>query len=307
MSTVESTFHRIGAQARRLSGTNAVIAGVCMAAIALMWVAVIAQARFERGEAVAAAIDRNSNLAVAFEEFSVRTIDGADAVANYVRREYGRSGAGIDIPGLIADGTIDAAAFAAISIVDERGNLVATSFERVPAVRSRRRIARTSPFTSRATPARCSSASRSSRGSPARPPFRSPAASTSPTAASAASCRCRSSRRVSPSSTATPRSARRTSSVWWGSTASRVRAGSGGRAAPAKTSRAGACWRSRPCIPTGTIIAPGRLDGVTRIYSYRTLRDYPLVVTVGVSEQDVLLPSSQRRGRNYLGARSSAW
>ena len=37
-------------------------------------------------------------------------------------------------------------------------------------------------------------------------------------------------------------------------------------------------------------------------YSYRTLRDYPLIVTVGVAEQDVLLASSQRRARNYLGA-----
>ena len=73
MPTVASTIRRIGAQARRLSGTNAAIAGVCLTAITLMWVAVIAQARFERREAVAAAIERNANLAVAFEEFSVRT------------------------------------------------------------------------------------------------------------------------------------------------------------------------------------------------------------------------------------------
>ena len=38
----------------------------------------------------------------------------------------------IDIPGLIADRTIDADAFIAISVVDERGGLVATNFERVP-------------------------------------------------------------------------------------------------------------------------------------------------------------------------------
>ena len=39
-----------------------------------------------------------------------------------------------------------------------------------------------------------------------------------------------------------------------------------------------------------------------RYYSYRTLRDYPLVVSIGVAEQDVLFASSQRRTRNYLGA-----
>src|SRR4051812_11385055 len=117
---------------RRLFGTNAVVAGVCLAAIAIMWIAVAAQARFERREAIAAAIDRNGSLAVAFEQFTVRTIDGADAVARYVRREYLRAGSGIDIPGLIADRTIDAADFTAISIVDERGGLVATSFARVP-------------------------------------------------------------------------------------------------------------------------------------------------------------------------------
>src|SRR5207253_1342510 len=37
-------------------------------------------------------------------------------------------------------------------------------------------------------------------------------------------------------------------------------------------------------------------------YSYRTLRDYPLVVTIGVADQDVLFASSQRRARNFVGA-----
>lgn len=120
------------ALAPRPAGPNAVIAGVCVTAIALMWVAVVAQARFERREAIAAAFERNSNLTVAFEEFTVRTIAAADSVAQYVKREYARAGAAIDIPGLIADRTIDADAFISISVVDERGGLAATNFERVP-------------------------------------------------------------------------------------------------------------------------------------------------------------------------------
>lgn len=44
----------------------------------------------------------------------------------------------------------------------------------------------------------------------------------------------------------------------------------------------------------GTFTIPSRVDGVTRIYSYRALAEYPLVVAVGVSETEYFAALNQR-------------
>ncbi len=300
MPKLEPTVRRLGA--RRLVGTNAVIAGVCLAAIGLMWVAVIAQARFERHEAIAAAVDRNSNLAVAFEEFAVRTIDGADAVARYIRSEYARTGRGIDIPGLIADRTIDAGAFAAISIVDEHGSLVATSYERPPG----------GPLTAADRPHFTVHMAQDTGKAFVGQPIvsRLTGKSTIPI-----------SRRINKpggsfggivSVQVDP--ARFTqfygdATVRTGDVIALVgldgitRARRVGRVeSSGEDMRGGRLLAEQTARPIGDIVGPGKLDGVRRYYSYRTLRGYPLIVTVGVSEGDVFFQSSQRRTRNFVGA-----
>jgi PAS domain S-box-containing protein len=298
----EPTVRRFGALARRLVGTNAVIAGVCLAAIALMWVAVIAQARFERNEAIAAVNDRNSNLAVAFEEFAVRTIDGADGVARYIKREYARAGAAIDIPALIADRTIDADAFAAISIVDEKGSLVATSYERVPG----------GPLTAADRPHFTVHVARDTGKAFVGQPIlsRLTGKSTVPI-----SLRINKpdgsfggivSVQVDPArftqfygdAMVRPGDVIALVGLDGFSRARRV----GQNESSGENMAGGRLLAEQAIHPVGSIIGPGKLDGVKRYYSYRTLRDYPLVVTVGVTEEDVFFQSSQRRTRNFVGA-----
>ncbi|HEX9368108.1 MAG TPA: PAS domain S-box protein, partial [Vicinamibacterales bacterium] len=301
MPTSEPTVGRIGALARRLVGTNAAIAAVCLAAIGLMWIAVIAQARFERREAVAAAIERNSNLAVAFEEFIVRTIDGADAVARYVKREYARTGAGIDIPGLIADRTVDAGAFAAISIVDERGNLVATSYGRVPGgplnaadrphftvhvAGDTGKVFVGQPIMSRLTGKSTIPISRR---------INKPDGSFG----GIVSVQIEPTRFTEFYGDATLRPGDVIALIGLDGI---IRARRVGRQVSSGESLAsGRLMTEQQAHPSGAYLAPGRFDSIPRYYSYRTLRDYPLLVTVGVAEQDVLLPSSQRRARNFVG------
>ena len=41
-------------------------------------------------------------------------------------------------------------------------------------------------------------------------------------------------------------------------------------------------------IPNGTFLSPSPLDGQVRYFSHRRLRDYPLFVTYGVLEAEVL-------------------
>ena len=54
--------------------------------------------------------------------------------------------------------------------------------------------------------------------------------------------------------------------------------------------------------PTGSFRNAGRLDGVTRYVSYRTLADYPLVVAVATAEDEVLSRYTSNRLRAYRTA-----
>ncbi len=53
--------------------------------------------------------------------------------------------------------------------------------------------------------------------------------------------------------------------------------------------------------PAGNYVGPGGLDGETRIFSYRTMRDYPVVVTVGTLERDALA-AVRARQQTYRAA-----
>jgi PAS domain S-box-containing protein len=53
--------------------------------------------------------------------------------------------------------------------------------------------------------------------------------------------------------------------------------------------------------PHGNYTGPGGLDGRTRLFSYRTMRDYPVIVTVGTLENDALA-AVRTRERAYQWA-----
>ena len=48
--------------------------------------------------------------------------------------------------------------------------------------------------------------------------------------------------------------------------------------------------------PMGNYTGPGGIDGETRMFSYRTMRDYPVIVTVGTLERDALAAVRRRQG-----------
>ncbi len=52
--------------------------------------------------------------------------------------------------------------------------------------------------------------------------------------------------------------------------------------------------------PVGAYIGPGGLDGKSRVFAYRTMRDYPVVTTIGTLESDAFAGVWQRR-RVYYG------
>lgn len=104
--------------------------------IAAIWSAVVVGQRAERADVIASAVRQNANLAVAYEEHIVRTLKGLDGALLFIRHEYRRLGAKLDINRYIAEGVLDGRLFNTLSVVDERGNIVATSRTADPAVRS---------------------------------------------------------------------------------------------------------------------------------------------------------------------------
>lgn len=117
----------------RRGEVNVAIVIFSLTLIAMIWSVAVAEGRSEREEAIATAVKQNSNLAVAYEEHVIRTLKGLDAVARFIRYEYERLGARLDIAQYVEDGVIDGNLFSILSVVDENGNIVASS-QAVPQV-----------------------------------------------------------------------------------------------------------------------------------------------------------------------------
>lgn len=108
-------------------GVNLAIVVFNAALIGVVWIAFFEIVSVDRKETVNAAVDRNNNLAIAFEQYTVRTIESADAVLQYMIREYARSGGKIDANRFVADYTIDHKAFNGILLVNAKGDIATTT------------------------------------------------------------------------------------------------------------------------------------------------------------------------------------
>jgi len=79
---------------------------------------------YERGEAVKEATRMNSNLVLAFEEHTLRSLRAADLALQLIAREVQRGGRNVSLAALVAEGALDARLFAELAVVDERGRVV---------------------------------------------------------------------------------------------------------------------------------------------------------------------------------------
>lgn len=103
------------------------IGTVCLALIVVAWLMTFERIGFERRIATENAVRSNSNLALALEEQTVRTLKQAEQALLFMEYEYEGDGEVVTLPKLIEDGVIDAAAFASMSIVDAEGRVLLTN------------------------------------------------------------------------------------------------------------------------------------------------------------------------------------
>ena len=117
-------------RARRITAS---IWGFCLLLVAGIWWFVIGQVSFEHDQAVDDAIRQNANRTIAFEQYVRRTLEAADLVTRYVGGRFARGNVGPEFvgrpgrPALVSGNVARTGTFLAISIADANGDIVATS------------------------------------------------------------------------------------------------------------------------------------------------------------------------------------
>lgn len=99
---------------------------LCIFFLALIWGSYLRQRSFDREDAIKFAIEKNSNLAVAFEQYAIRTLRNADAVLQMIRMEYG-DGDSLNLRQLLMENSLSYDIIESAVIIDINGNPVISS------------------------------------------------------------------------------------------------------------------------------------------------------------------------------------
>lgn len=103
------------------------VLAVCLVMLAMVWVNYFRLKAFDREDARQFAVEKNSNLAVALEQYAISAIHNADAVLQLVRIEYGREGAGLRLEKLLTKNILNPEMIEGVSVMDSKGNPVVTN------------------------------------------------------------------------------------------------------------------------------------------------------------------------------------
>lgn len=95
--------------------------------VAIVWLITLQRIAFEREQALASEMESNSSLAIAFEQQVFRTLKAAEQVAAFVREQYRQQGRAIDLHRWVEAGVIREQMFIIVSVVDEHGDIVSSS------------------------------------------------------------------------------------------------------------------------------------------------------------------------------------
>lgn len=103
------------------------VVGFCLLLIGLVWLQLFHQLDTDRTETIKTSVKRNNNLAVALEQYAIRTIKSADMELKAVKMEYEKEGKGFDMNALLRKGVIDLKAYRGLVILDDNGNVISSN------------------------------------------------------------------------------------------------------------------------------------------------------------------------------------
>jgi PAS domain S-box-containing protein len=101
-----------------------VIVAVCLAVIAGVWFLSLERTRYEREDAIKDVVRQNTNLALAFEEQTLHAIRRADLTLLHLKREYEREGRIANLHEVAAEGGIDETLVPNLLITDVNGQVL---------------------------------------------------------------------------------------------------------------------------------------------------------------------------------------
>jgi two-component system sensor kinase FixL len=277
------------------------IAALAAFLIVFIWVVVIAQIRFEREEAVAAAIRDNENRLIAFEQYVIRTLESADAALVELLSEYSGGLGTRANPGHIDEPSIRAGAIAGATLVDEHGYVVASNIGPIPRdFNVSDRAAFTIPAAGGAGKTYVSQPIYSRLLKRDVINITRKITKADGSFGGVAGVGIYPQRLIDFYGKAVV-SASDVMSVIGEDGVTRVRR-TGDKISYGENLNGLLVMEFHKRHPNGTYVGPGGLDGVTRYFSHRTLRDYPLFVTVGVAVDEILAPVNARRAYYFGGA-----
>ena len=108
----------------RVPPVDLAIALFCCALIGLLWFAIESQLKDELARTIAGEMKANYNLALAYEEQTVRTLGTVSQTVLLIKREYERQGKRLNLRRLIGNGEIESSLYDSVGVVDERGDLI---------------------------------------------------------------------------------------------------------------------------------------------------------------------------------------
>jgi diguanylate cyclase (GGDEF)-like protein len=263
-----------------------------LALIGALWCGIALQACHELDETVQVAIERNRNIAVAFEQYAIRTIQAADAITDIVKNAVERGRHADPIQELNDAGIIDAGVYQGVGLVDASGTVVRSTFSpqyHGPNVSDREHFwihkwADLGLFIGKPI----ISAALNEPSIPISRRINNPDGSFGGAVVVQISPKKLTDFYQSASLSGTSYISLRGSDgvirarrLQNEETSGQTLAGSVG-------------YREQQYADSGSVLTPGYGDGIPRYMSFRRLRDYPLIVTVGISRAEVLAPTYRR-------------
>lgn len=109
---------------RNLTKSSRIVVSISLLglfSLALIWVSYFRQKSFDRKDAVQFAIEKNSNLAVALEQYAISTLYNADAVLQLARIEYARDGDRLNLVKLLSETALKKDFINGVCIIDSHG------------------------------------------------------------------------------------------------------------------------------------------------------------------------------------------
>jgi signal transduction histidine kinase len=107
----------------KTSRLNLPVLVLCLFLLAIIWVSYFRQRAFDKEDSIRYAIERNSNLAVALEQYTIRTLHNADAILQVVKMEYADKGKSLDLRKLLRSISINHAIDDRVSITGPNGRV----------------------------------------------------------------------------------------------------------------------------------------------------------------------------------------